>query len=174
MCSLTLKTSGLVLRELRDGDVDNLCRIVGQFEVSKWLAPVPHPYMSEDADDFVRRVQEDADGLIRVIETDSRFVGLIGIEPGFGYWLCPTVWGRGLMTEAAQAVIDDYFARSRMDEVTSYYFEGNVGSQRVLEKVCFEDVGPNTSHSLARAADVASRRMRPTHKRWTALREVAV
>ncbi|WP_299844457.1 GNAT family N-acetyltransferase [uncultured Roseovarius sp.] len=174
MTVATLKTQRFVLRELATDDLEALQRIVGDFEVSKWLVPVPHPYTRDDAEDFLHKVRQGGEGNLWAIEHEATFVGLIGIEPSLGYWLCPSVWGRGLMTEAVQMVVDRFFDHSDHTQIQSCYFEGNTGSKRVLEKVGFVDIGPGTSFSMARQAEVSSRRMQLTRARWSSLRAGAI
>jgi len=161
-----LSTRRLILRELAVEDLDDVVRIAGDFEVSKWLVPVPHPYTSEDAHAFYRDAGLGSLGLNWAIEFEGRFVGLIGAGPGLGYWLCPSVWGKGLMTEAARAVVDAYFQSNEASEIPSSYFEGNVGSARVLERAGFIETGPGVSFSLARNKEVQTRCMVLTRERW--------
>jgi RimJ/RimL family protein N-acetyltransferase len=156
----------LVLRKLALDDLDEVVRIAGNFEVSKWLVPVPYPYTTDDAQAFFREVKQGNLGFIWAIEFEDKFVGLIGAGPGLGYWLCPSVWGKGLMTEAAEAVVNAYFQYTDATEIPSSYFEGNVGSARVLERAGFVETERGNSFSLARNEEVKSRHMVLTRKRW--------
>ena len=87
---------------------------LGDFDVSRMLARVPHPYSEEDAEDFLAR--EPGDEQVYAIERkgDGLFLGTIGFNPAegyeFGYWLGKPFWGLGYATEAlkaAQQLADD-------------------------------------------------------------------
>jgi RimJ/RimL family protein N-acetyltransferase len=52
-----------------------------------------------------------------------------------GYWIARPFWRKGLMTEAATAATRWAFETLGLHKVTITCFDGNVGSQRVIEKV---------------------------------------
>lgn len=54
-----------------------------------------------------------------------------------GYWLGHPFWGKGYMPEAAGRVLCHAFEDLKLDCVTCGYYEGNVQSQRVQEKLGF-------------------------------------
>ena len=58
-----------------------------------------------------------------------------------GYFLKRSAWGSGYATEAANRVIQMAFEDSPLTEVVATFEEGNVVSQKVLEKVGFVDFG---------------------------------
>ena len=55
-------------------------------------------------------------------------------EIEIGYRLHPDYWGRGLATEAAQAVRDHAFADLKLPRVISLIHPDNLPSRRVAEK----------------------------------------
>jgi RimJ/RimL family protein N-acetyltransferase len=80
------------------------------------------------------------------LRSESRFIGLIGLShPGFhahftpcveiGWRLSRDVWGQGLATEGAQAVLRYAFHRIGLREVVSLTAEINLRSRRVMEKI---------------------------------------
>ena len=58
-------------------------------------------------------------------------------ECELGYWLGKPFWGRGYMPEAAREVICHGFEDLGMTTIWCGYWEGNVKSKRVQEKVGF-------------------------------------
>ena len=71
----------------------------------------------------------------------GEFLGTIG--PRFsghpflgdlGYWLAERAWGRGLMTEAVFLCAHLCFRHLGSRALTAEVFDGNVGSERVLER----------------------------------------
>ena len=63
-----------------------------------------------------------------------------------GYSLSRQQWGKGLMTEAAQAVIDWAFQTYSFNRIFSTTDPRNVGSCRVLEKLGMKREGQLRSH----------------------------
>lgn len=59
-------------------------------------------------------------------------------ECELGYWLGKPFWGRGYMPEAAIAVLAHAFTDLGMRAVWCGYYEGNLKSKRVQEKLGFE------------------------------------
>lgn len=57
-----------------------------------------------------------------------------------GYWTHPAQQGRGVMTEALQAIVDLAFGTMEADAIVAFHTMWNVGSQRVLEKAGFRRV----------------------------------
>ena len=58
-------------------------------------------------------------------------------ECELGYWLGVPYWGNGYMTEAVIEMVGHAFAELRMRKVWGAFFEENVRSRRVMEKVGF-------------------------------------
>ncbi|MBP1704809.1 MAG: N-acetyltransferase yoaa [Chloroflexi bacterium] len=54
-----------------------------------------------------------------------------------GYDLAPEWWGRGLMTEALQAILDFGFRRMELARVEAYVLTDNARSIRLLERLDF-------------------------------------
>jgi RimJ/RimL family protein N-acetyltransferase len=112
-----LTTERLILRPLEAGDVDAVQRIFPQWELVKHLhAGVPWPYPDDGAAVNMAQCLEDramgrkfywAITLKGSDELRGR-IDLWAFDPerrdSRGFWLDPELWGRGLMTEAANAV----------------------------------------------------------------------
>lgn len=162
----TLHTARLVLRDLRPEDLDAVTELASDYEVSKWLVPVPYPYSRSDAEDFLRMDIAGEIGLLWVILRDDAVIGAVSTGKELGYWLGRPFWGQGYMTEAARAAVDCSFASSDMAQMKSSHFVGNEGSRRVLEKLGFADVGGHVHFSNARQAEVPGRSMVLTRKVW--------
>ena len=167
----TLRTERLILRALTEDDLDEVVRHAGDYEVSRWLVPVPHPYGRQDAEDFLAQDRAGKLGLLWMIIADDALMGAVSIGKELGYWLGRPFWGRGYMTEAAQAAVDHVFAVKDVPDIHSSHFFDNHGSRRVLEKLGFQDVGGHVHFSNARQADVPGRAMLLTRDRWQALRD---
>jgi RimJ/RimL family protein N-acetyltransferase len=166
----TLRTDRLVLRDFREADLDVVARYAGDYQVSRWLVPVPYPYSRQDAEDFLAMDRAGDIGWLWMIVFDDDLVGAVSTGKELGYWLAPHAWGQGIMTEAACAAVDQTFETSDMDIMKSSHFVGNHGSQRILQKLGFIDVGPHVHFSNARQANVPGRSMELPRTQWEALR----
>ncbi len=150
-----LNTSRLSLRPLAAEDFPSLIELLGDFEVSRALRRVPHPYTQQDAEDFLRIILEgrEANALDDYAITrqhDGSLIGGIGLRyndertrADFGYWIARKYWGCGYATEAVRAVIDFAFSeRARhkeLEHVEAHVHVGNERSRRVLTKCGFTE-----------------------------------
>ncbi|KAF2762230.1 acyl-CoA N-acyltransferase [Pseudovirgaria hyperparasitica] len=80
---------------------------------------------------------------IRLLSCPSEIVGLVGLHSGesseLTYRLAPALRGKGLMTEALQAVMSELFVRQpERTALRADVVEQNVGSVRVMEKCGFK------------------------------------
>ena len=157
----------LILRAPGPQDREATVDAVGDYDVSRWLAVVPHPYTLDDADDFLALC---ARGELNAwaITLAGRMIGAIGLDSGFGYWLARPHWGQGFATEAGRLVLGHHFDQPVSGEIFANYFVGNEGSRRVLEKLGFRDIGASRTHSAAQGREVEARRMRLTRADWAA------
>ncbi len=95
-----LTTARLRLRPVTPADAPAIVEGVGDWDVAKWLAVVPHPYTADDAREFIEVIAPGAEGLW-VID-DGALAGIISVEGEIGYWLARDRWGRGYATEAGR------------------------------------------------------------------------
>ena len=161
-----LVTERLRLRRPNDNDVDAIVSIVGDWEVARRLARVPHPYGPADARFFLEHIVSTEWVWAMTLKGDDTLIGTIGLTPEdgadraeLGYWLSQAHWGRGITTEAAQAVVSFGFDRVGLPVLTSGYFEDNPASRQVLRKLGFVEAGRAERPCLAVGADVSSIRM---------------
>jgi len=161
-----LTTERLSLRRPDDRDVDAIVSIVGDWEVARRLARVPHPYGVGDAQFFLDHVVPAEWVWAITLHGSDTLVGTIGLTPEegadtaeLGYWLSPAHWGQGITTEAARAVLSFGFETLGLPVITSGYFEDNPASGQVLRKLGFVEVGRSLRPCLAAGGEVPSVRM---------------
>jgi RimJ/RimL family protein N-acetyltransferase len=142
--------------------VDAIVAALGGWEVARRLGRVPHPYGPADAMFFLEQVVPNQWVWAITTHDSDRLVGAVGLTPEgadaaeLGYWLARLHWGRGIMTEAAGAVISFGFDTLRLGRITSVYFEANPPSGRVLEKLGFVETGRVMRSCLATGEEVPS------------------
>jgi [ribosomal protein S5]-alanine N-acetyltransferase len=175
-----IETERLILRPLQADDAEMIVDLVGDYEISKNLARVPHPYHLSDAHDFLQWVKDAPEpSAFRAIcvRPDRRSLqGIISYEwaqakqnAEIGYWLAKPLWGQGVMTEAARAMVRHAFARKGLDTIVSCYFNSNPASGKVLIRAGFEVAGPCTAFSKAQGRNVDVTNVRLTRERWEAM-----
>ena len=140
-----------MLRTWRIEDAPELAAAANNRNV--WLRlrdRMPHPYSLADAETYVRNRSEQENEIMLCIEVDGHVAGGIGLHPGadvarigaeLGYWLAEPLWGRGIMSEAVQAIVHRGFATMPIERVEAYVFANNPASVRVLEKCGFQFEG---------------------------------
>ena len=127
-----IRSERLRLIPLSPLDAADVTTLITEWDVIRMLARPPFPYTIEDARIWLAKAQ--AFPWEFAIYAD-RFLGVVGITGDLGYWLGKPYWGRGYMTEAASALIDAYFGKTRSQEIASGVFVDNPGSARVLRKL---------------------------------------
>ena len=178
-----LETRRLWLRWPRHADGQAIARFAGDRAVAEMTAAIPHPYPLDGATAFVFEARK-ANALgraLRLAVTPKRkpnqLIGMIGIEapsaeepqPFLGYWLGQPYWARGYMTEAAQALINAYFAYADGRQLLASARTDNPASRRVLEKCGFIPVGPGLQAFPARDAVLPVARFRLDRAAWERL-----
>jgi [ribosomal protein S5]-alanine N-acetyltransferase len=171
-----LVTERLVLRELRLTDAHDIADQLNDIEIAAKLARVPHPYTTADAADFLgyaeRLAQPTRLSAICLAEAPDRLRGIISYEAleartcELGYWLAKPLWGQGLMSEAACAMVAHAFEVGKVDLLKAGYFGSNPASGKILLRAGFEPVGDKTIHSRAQGRDVVSHAMQLSRSRW--------
>jgi len=164
MTERAIKTKRLVLRRLDMADVADMTRLIGDFEVSRWLTVVPHPYGLADARQFIGHI---AGGWDYAIEIDRAFAGVVSAGDGLGFWLGRAFWGKGYMGEAAHAVVNAWFDDENM-ALNSGYFVGNAASAAIHARLGFEKGRIVQQHSRAQGCDMALQRVELRRADWQA------
>lgn len=171
---IQIKTERLTLRPLVVSDRDQIVQMLGDLKVTRWLTVVPHPYTNADFDGFLQHLAETSDLAGLAIEENGRVLGVIGFDPtadgpSLGYWLGRAHHGRGVMREAARAMVDYAFENGSDDVIASGHFPGNAPSRAVLTGLGFRDTGAQEAvHCKARNCDEILIKMQVTRADWAA------
>ena len=141
---IEIRRKQFTLREWRPGDAESLALHANNVKIWRNLHDsFPHPYTLADAESWIKQTSAATGGMIFAIVVDGQAVGGIGIHPGkdverrtaaIGYWLGEAYWGRGITTEALQAMTEYVFSAFDFARLEAYVFEWNIPSTRVLEK----------------------------------------
>ena len=140
----TIRTERLTLRRFRLTDLEDVLAYATDPEWTRHVLTVPQPYTRRDGEEFLARRQL-ADWSLNptwAIELDGRVVGGVNLhvdpdnrQAGLGYSIARDLWGQGLATEAARAVVVAAFRTLDLDRVFATADARNLASQRVMEKL---------------------------------------
>lgn len=147
---LVIETPRLVLRPYEKGDVDALYPYVSDPELPKTMSWSAHTDRAQTAEFVERKLADLAAGtsIAWVIVRDGQVVGTISFDgilwefrawrvdrAELGYWVGRPHWGQGVMSEAALAATQWGFETLGLHKITIGCVEGNVASQRIIEKL---------------------------------------
>jgi RimJ/RimL family protein N-acetyltransferase len=145
-----IRTERLVLRPWSFDDTGDVLLYGNDVEWSRYLR-IAQPYLLEDARKFIatQLLLNRRGHPSWAIEHEARVVGGINLRllsddhiGVLGYSIARAVWGRGLATEAARAIVDAAFeCCPKLACVRALVDARNLASVRVLEKIAMRRQG---------------------------------
>lgn len=147
---MRLETNRLILRDWTLQDVNDLVEGLNDIEVAKWLAFVPHPYTTADAEKWIHyciksskeEKERAAYHLAIELKSNQKVIGGISIDKinryqgtaGGGIWMNSNYQGQGYGTEAFGRRIEFAFDELKLRRLENGYFKGNESSFKLQEK----------------------------------------
>ncbi len=142
-----LETERLILRPWEDADAPACYRYAKDPRVGPRAGWPPHTDL-DNTRQVIRDILAVPETYAIVLRETGEPVGSIGLhfksdlaqgddEAELGYWIAVPYWGRGLVPEAARAVLRHAFENLRLSRVWAGYYDGNEQSKRVQEKLGF-------------------------------------
>lgn len=147
-----LRTARLELSRPVETDVEAIFEACQDADIQRYTT-VPSPYTRQHAEAFVEKVAADwasAAHLTWAMRHEAGLAGMIGLyrldgkgTGELGYWVTPASRGRGLLTEAAHAVLDWGFAADGLDldRIEWRAVVGNTASARIGRALGFRYEG---------------------------------
>lgn len=169
---IEIETKRLLLRPIRITDVDEFyafASVEGVGEAAGW----PHHKSKKESFDILSMLVSDNNIFAMVYKDNGKVIGTIGFHKSWaneeeeflslkskelGYVLSMDYWGRGLMVEAVNAVIDYFFNKTELEAITVAHFIGNDRSKRVIEKCGFKFYKESTYFAYQLDKEFADRR----------------
>ena len=149
----TLETDRLILRELSEGDIDELYEIFSSEEVTKYYGM----YAFKEVDEVKKTMRYFIDGFkeerqIRwciILKSTGKAIGTCGFHcfsqrhyrAEIGYELSQNYWGAGYMNEALQRIIKYGFENLNLMRIEGLIYPENTSSRKSLEKLGFKEEG---------------------------------
>ena len=143
-----MQTKRLILRPWQEADAESLYAYAKDPDIVLPAGWPPHKSV-EDSREVIRYVLS-APQTYAVCLKDGSPIGSVSLklkgstdmtdredECELGYWIGKPFWGQGLIPEAAEELLRHAFEELGMRAVWCGYYEGNVKSRRVQEKLGF-------------------------------------
>jgi len=139
-----IRTSRLLLRRARPGDLTALHSILSDAEAMRYWSTLPHTDISQTRawlDDMIAAPAGESDDFI--IERNGEVIGKAGCWrlPEIGYILHRSAWGFGYATEALRAATAHVFAGHAIPEIIADVDPRNAASLALLAKLGFQETG---------------------------------
>lgn len=148
--NICIETDRLILRAWKETDLNDLytyASVEGVGEKAGWN----HHQSVEESQSILSSFIKNRKTFALELKENGKVIGSLGLEPRdedagldeklrgreIGYVLSKDYWGRGLMPEAVNAVIDYCFVTLGFDYLTCGHFDHNDPSRRVVEKSGF-------------------------------------
>ncbi len=142
-----IRTKRLILNQFDDRHIGELFEIFGSTEAMQYydLEPFSNPEQCLELIDLNKNRFENKTGIRWGIFLEKKLIGTCGFNAYradrkgvIGYDLQPAYWGKGITTEALQAIVDFGFNNLQIHRIEAYVTPGNLASEKVLIKTGFE------------------------------------
>lgn len=160
---MQLETNRLIMRPFEERDAEGLFLLDSNPEVMKYVGGVVSTKIeqSQQMIEFIQKqYKENGVGRLAVIEKSTNtLIGWSGLKYltseingmknvyELGYRFLPEYWGKGYATETARAALNYAFNEIKTDVVYAMAVTENTGSNRVLQKLGFEELGTFLDYS---------------------------
>ena len=147
-----LETKRLVLRDISILDAPDMYEYATDYDIGPLAGWAPHRSIQETIGIigmFLDSKKRGEPGVFAVVlKENNKMIGTIELYnyvPGFkaelGYALSKAYWGRGIIPEAAEAIINWGFVTLGLKRIEIATFVDNYRSKRVCEKLGFTEEG---------------------------------
>ena len=143
---MILQTKRLILRPWYEDDAEDLYKYASDPEIGLPAGWMPHTSV-ENSREIIRDVLSAPETYAVCLKENGKPIGSIGFhrkdlaekddEYELGYWIGKPYWGQGLIPEAAREMLRYAFEELGMNRIWCGYYDGNVKSRRVQEKLGF-------------------------------------
>ena len=141
----TIKTERLILRQFQLRDNADMFQWASNPDVVKFLSYEPHKTIAETNAVLTSWIESynEMSTYNWAIEFQGVVIGNISVVDKddecftchLGWQIDKPYWNKGIMTEAAKAVVDYLFDQVHYDRITSGCDTRNIGSSKVMQKI---------------------------------------
>nr|WP_300005853.1 GNAT family N-acetyltransferase [Tissierella sp.] len=146
----TLTTKRLILRQWQVTDLDDLYEYAKSDLVGPNAGWAMHK-SKEESKEIIEMFIKSGEIYAIVLKEEDKVIGSIGLhdrksdisikemdQREVGYVLNPNYWGKGIMPEAVDRVVEYGFKELYLDLITCCHYDFNNNSKRVIEKCGFK------------------------------------
>ncbi len=143
---MILQTKRLILRPWSEDDAEELYKYASDPEVGPPAGWKPHTSV-ENSREIIRTVLSAPEIYAVCLKESGKPIGSVGLhrndlawrddEYELGYWIGKPLWGQGLIPEASREMLRYAFDDLGMNRIWCGYYDGNIKSRRVQEKLGF-------------------------------------
>ncbi len=144
---MILQTERLILRRWEETDAEECYKYAKDPTVGP-AAGWPAHTSVENSRQIIKDILAAPETYAIVLKETGLPIGSIGLhhndlakdedEAELGYWIGVPYWGQGLVPEAAKEVLRHAFEDLKLARVWCGYYDGNIKSKRVQEKLGFK------------------------------------
>ena len=152
----TITTNRLYLRPIIVSDAETIWPHVSDRDISKFMSWLPHENL-EQTREFIKSVEKSRlkeKGITWAIFFNDAFCGIFSIisilrkhraltydKGELAYWCANEHQGKGVMTEAGQAVMNYGFYTLKLNKIVVGHFTCNRKSEKLIERLGFRYIG---------------------------------
>lgn len=143
---MIFETNRLILRPWCEDDAEELYKHAKDKEVGLPAGWPPHT-SADNSREIIRDVLSADETYAVCLKEDGKPIGSVGLhrndlaekeyEYELSYWIGKRFWGQGLIPEASRELLRHAFNDLNMQTVWCGYYDGNVKSRRVQDKLGF-------------------------------------
>lgn len=147
---MIIETKRLILRPWEESDAESLYTYASDPDIGHPAGWSAHTSV-ENSLEIIKNVLSANETYAVCLKTDNKAIGSVGLKMGsatdmterddeceLGYWLGKPFWGRGIIPEAARALICHCFQNLGMRAIWCGYYDGNEKSKRAMSKCGFK------------------------------------
>lgn len=148
---IEIRTKRLIIRDHILEDLNNLHNLLSNKKTMFYLPEIRTKSISESKENLMSAIEEVNSAnrekffLAIIDEETNEYIGEIGIMKvlncsegnvmNLGYFIKESFWGRGIVTEAAEAIISYAFTNLKTFKIETGCIVNNKGSERVMQKL---------------------------------------
>lgn len=156
----TITTKRLLLRMFQTEDASEVTKLCNNYNIFKNTLYLPYPYSIEDAlswiENHIENFNDNRSYEFAITDkVTGKLYGAIALTNNqnfnngeLAYWVGETFWGNGYATEASKAIIEFAFTEKQYHKVYARYFNSNLSSGRVLQKIGMKQEGILKDHVM--------------------------
>ena len=136
--------NGVIIRSFISEHAESISKYANNKKIADNLRDIfPFPYTLQDATDWIELATSSEPSAHFAIEFKNECIGGIGLtlmedifshSAEIGYWLGEPFWGKGIISECINPVLNYAFSNLGLERVFALTYTSNAGSMRVLEK----------------------------------------